>query len=387
MSKDYYKTLGVEKGASQEEIKKAFRKLAHQHHPDKTGGDETKFKEINEAYQVLGNEEKRKQYDQFGSDFQSQGGFGGGASWEDFMRAARQGGGQGFGGQGVEFDMGDLGDIFGDIFGFGGGRSRGGRRGSRRAQGQDIEARMEITLDEAYHGVSKEVEFYKVVKCQKCKGHGAEPGTEIKDCSRCGGSGQVEQIQQTILGAMRMAAVCPECQGEGKRYEKLCTDCGGQGVAKENVKTKVEIPAGVQTGQTLRVEGAGEAGRRGGKSGDLYIQIKVKNDPRYNREGDDLMTSIEISPAQAVLGTTQEIGIIEGGSGELKIPSGTASGKIFKIKGKGMPHLNAGGRGDLLVEVTVNIPKKLNSKEKELYQKLAELKGEAVDKSGWFGVF
>ncbi|MFH0818941.1 MAG: molecular chaperone DnaJ [Patescibacteria group bacterium] len=384
MSKDYYKTLGVEKGASQDEVKKAFRKLAHQYHPDKPSGSEEKFKEINEAYQVIGNEEKRKQYDQFGADFNQQGGFGGGMNWEDFMRQARSGGGfNQQGGFSGGFEGVDLGDIFGEIFGFGGGGSRG--RHARSSRGQDIEARFEISFRESFEGVTKEVEFYKTVKCEKCHGNGAEPGTPIKTCSSCNGQGQVEQITRTILGAMRSYAPCQQCGGDGKTAEKPCQQCGGEGLVKKNVRTKIEIPAGISHGQTIRVSGEGEAGSRGGHAGDLYLHISVKNDKHFRRENNNILTQTEISPAQAVLGVTVEIKTMDG-TGELKIPSGTASGKVFKIKGKGMPHLSGSGRGDQLVEVIVAIPKKLSSSEKKLYQELIDLEQSSKSKSGWFGI-
>lgn len=393
-NKDYYKILGVEKGASQEEIKKAFRKLAHQYHPDKAGGDEAKFKEINEAYQVVGNEEKRKQYDQFGANFDQQGGFGGGMNWDDFMRAARQGGGQqgGFGGgdgQGFNFDFGDMGgigDIFGDLFGFGGGRARGGRGGRRGRKGQDIEARVEITLEEAYSGTTREIEFYKTIKCPNCKGNGAEPGTPIKECSECHGQGAVDSVQRTILGMIRTQAVCPKCGGEGKTYKTACSECGGQGIVKKNVNTKVEIPAGIDSDQAIRVTGEGEAGSSGGRAGDLYLQIKIKKHDYFKRQGEDLLSEITISPAQAVLGTEVNVKTIDG-EGELEIPAGTQSGKVFKINNKGMPQLQGSHHGDQLVTVIVNIPKKLSAKEKKLYQELAELNKDHVSKGGWFGVF
>lgn len=386
-NKDYYKTLGVDKGASQEEIKKAFRKMAHTCHPDKPGGSEEKFKEINEAYQVLGNEEKRKQYDQFGSSFEQQGGFGQGMNWEDIMRQARQGGGfqqGGFdNGQGFEFNFEDigLGDIFGEMFGFGGARKK-----KRSRKGRDIEADIKISFQEAYTGVSKEVEFYKIIKCPHCKGNGAEPGTPIKECPDCGGSGQIAHMQRTILGAIRTYSTCPKCKGEGKIYKTPCKECKGEGLIKKNITTKVDIPAGISDGQTIRVSGEGEAGASGGRAGDLYLNIRVKEDKNFQRSGDDIISQVIISPAQAALGTKININTIDG-EGDLKIPAGTQSGKIFKIHGKGMPHLEGSGKGDQLVEVIVKIPANLSAKEKKLYQELADINDEHVDKGGWFGVF
>ena len=224
MSKDYYKTLGVEKSASADELKKAFRKLAHKYHPDKQGGDEAKFKEVNEAYQVLGNEQKRAQYDQYGADFESQGGFGGGAGWEDFMRASR---GQG----GAQFDFGDidLGDLFGGMFG-------GGGRRQRQRRGNDIQVDVQIEFKEAVFGVEKEIRLNKNNNCDVCAGSGAEPGSNVKKCAECNGHGQVKQVQRTILGAMQTVATCPSCAGAGEKAEKSCKHCGGDGrVRSESV--------------------------------------------------------------------------------------------------------------------------------------------------------
>jgi molecular chaperone DnaJ len=307
-------------------------------------------------------------------------------NWEDFMRQARagQGGGfEGFGGQGFGFDFEDLGlgDIFGEMFGFGGG---GKKRRSKK--GRDIEADIKISFQEAYSGVSREVEFYKTVKCSHCKGNGAEPGTPIKECPECDGAGQVAHMQRTILGAIRTYSVCPKCKGEGKTYKTACKECGGEGLVKKNIQTKVDIPAGIADGQTMRVSGEGEAGSSGGRAGDLYLNIRVKEDDNFQRNGDDIISQVIISPAQAALGTKINIKTIDG-EGELKIPAGTQSGKIFKIGGKGMPHLEVGGKGDQLVEVIVKIPSSLSSKEKKLYQELAELNNDHVEKSGWFGVF
>lgn len=377
MAKDYYEILGVDKGASQEDIKKAFRKAAHKYHPDKETGDEAKFKEVNEAYQVLGNEEKKKQYDQYGSTFEDMGGFGGGMNWDDFMKYARGqqggfggspfGGAQGFGG-GV--DMGDLGDIFSEIlggFGFGG-RSR---RKAGVAHGNDIQVNVELPFREAVFGAEKEIELYKTVKCPHCRGNKAEPGTPIKDCSECGGRGVVERQTQTILGVMRSQAVCPVCRGEGKIPEKKCTQCGGEGIVKDNVKVKVKIPAGIDNEQAIRLTGQGEAGMGGGEAGDLYVNVIVKSDPYFEREDFDVLTRSEISFPDAALGTKIEVRTLDG-EGELKIPAGTQSGKIFKLRGKGIPKLNSSGRGDQLVEVIVITPTKLSRKQKKLLKEFNE---------------
>ncbi len=361
MSKDYYKVLGVDKSASQDEVKKAFRKKAHEYHPDKAGGDEAKFKEINEAYQVLGNAEKRKQYDQFGATFDQQGGFGGGMNWEDFMRQARSGQAQGF-----DFGV-DLGDIFGDLFGFGG----GGSRRSRRARGRDIEISMTIDFKSAVFGMEKEIELYKNVKCDKCNGNGAEPGTKINTCPACNGKGQVAHIQRTILGNFQTVAACGACGGEGSKAEKDCSKCSGSGVIKEKKRIKINIPAGVRDGEVLKMGGEGEAGLRGTPAGDLYIVLRVKGDSRFERDGDDIRTEEYISFSQAALGDKIEVETIDGPV-RLKIPEGTQTGKVFKLSGKGVPHLRGRGRGDHLARVIVRTPTKLTRKQKKLLEELGE---------------
>ncbi|MFH1207524.1 MAG: molecular chaperone DnaJ [Patescibacteria group bacterium] len=369
MTKDYYNILGVSKGASAEEIKKAYRTLAHQHHPDKSGGDEAKFKEINEAYQVLSSPQKRQQYDQYGQTFdqaQRQGGFGGGGgfSWDDFARA-----GGGFQGQNANFDFGDLGDVFGDLFGFGG--SSRSRRSRRAKQGGDIQTEMKIDFREAVFGVEKLVDLYKLSVCAHCRGNGAEPGTKIETCSTCDGSGQVRQVQQTILGAFQSVGVCPECQGEGKKASKKCRECGGSGRSKATEQIKVQIPAGISEGETIRLSGKGEAGTRGSSAGDLYITMRVKPDPDFTREKDDILSDVSIAFSQAALGTKVPIMTLDG-EVMLHIPSGTQSGKVFKLNDKGVPHLRSRGRGDHLVTVTVVTPPHLSREQKRLLEELRQ---------------
>jgi len=367
--KDYYSILGVDKNASQEEIKKAFRKKAHQYHPDKQGGDEAKFKEVSEAYKVLGTPEKRKQYDQFGSTFNGAG-FGGGqggagagfgGNWQDF---ARQAGGAG-GGMGFDFD--DLGDIFGDIFGF----SSGGARGRRRQpkQGRDIQAQLEVDFMESVFGTEKDVELEKNVVCDNCNGQGAEPGSKVSTCPSCGGSGQVEQTQNTFLGAMRTVTVCPECRGEGKKIEQPCKKCNGSGTIREKEKITIKIPAGVSEGQQIRLSGKGEAGEKGAPAGDLYVIVKVKPSSKFERQGDDILTKEKISFKQAALGDKIDVETIHG-QVKLKIPAGTQTGKVFKLRGKGVPHLGRGGYGDHLVEVVVETPTRLSKKQKKALEEL-----------------
>ncbi len=366
MAKDLYELLGVAKNASQDEIKKSFRKLAHQYHPDKSNGDEKKFKEVNAAYQILGNAEKRKQYDQFGPAAFTQGGHGGagGFNWQDFARAS---GGPGGAGQGVEFDMGDLGDIFGDLFGFG---RRGGTRTRQASKGQDIQAEMDIEFREAVFGSEKGIELYKHVLCPHCSGNGAEPGSKIDTCKTCAGKGQVEQVQRTIMGAFRSVGICPDCGGAGKTASKKCTKCRGEGRSKETEKIKVKIPAGINQGETIRLAGKGEVGTYGASSGDLYITMRIKRDPLFERDGDNIITNVEISFSQAALGDKIPITTLDGDV-MLKIPSGTQSGKIFSLNGKGVPHLRTKGRGDHLVTVIVKTPDKLSKNQKKLFEELA----------------
>lgn len=373
-NKNLYEVLGVAKGASQDEIKKAYRKLAHQHHPDKSGGNDSKFKEINSAYQVLGNEQKRKQYDQFGQNFNQagggQGGFGGGMNWEDFAQAS--GGQQGPFGQGrasqggVEFDMGD---IFGDIFGFG--KRGGGARSGAPAQGNDIQTEMQIEFKDAAFGAEKLIDLYKNVTCSRCNGNGAEPDSKIETCKTCNGQGKVERVQQTVLGAFRTATVCPDCRGEGKKYDKKCKKCGGEGRVKESEKIKVKIPAGIAEGETIRLSGKGEVGLKGATAGDLYITMRILNDPNFSREGDDILSEVDISISQAVLGDKIKILTLDG-EVTLKIPSGTQSGKVFSLKGKGTHHLRMRGRGDHLVTVNIKTPVRLNRYQKNLFEQLSQ---------------
>lgn len=385
MSKDYYNVLGVEKSASHEDIKKAFRKLAHQYHPDKSTGNEAKFKEINEAYQVLGNEDKRKQFDQYGADFEQQGGFGGGMNWEDFMRQARQGGGGGFSGgfgggpSGVQFDFGDIGDLFSDLFGGGMGGGRSG--GRRRAQGADVEVKVDIDLADALEGAEKELELYKTSACSHCGGDGVEPGAGTRKCNTCSGHGYVEQIQRTILGAMRSRSTCSQCRGTGVIPEKVCTTCTGTGVTKKRSTLKVKIPAGIDDNQMIRITEEGEAAAYSGTTGDLYVRVRIHEPKHFKRSGRDIHSEVEISFAQAALGTHQDIATIDG-QVELKIPAGTQSGKVLKLKNKGIPQLGGGDRGDQLVTVIVKTPTKLSKKDKKLFKDLADLHHERVDNGG-----
>lgn len=366
MAKDYYKILGLEKGASADEIKKAFRKLAHQYHPDKQGGDEAKFKEVNEAYQILGNEQKRRQYDQFGADFDQQGGFGGGMGWEDFMRAARNQGG--FQNGGAQFDFGgiDLGDILGGMFGFGGGS---GRRGSRERRGNDVE--MVVTLDfhEAVFGVEKDIRVTKNNACDVCGGSGREPGSGSKTCETCHGQGQVQQVQRTILGAMQTVTTCSVCHGSGDIPEKVCKHCRGAGQLRSESKYTVKIPAGIDDGEAIRLSGYGEHPGAGGQPGDLYIRVRVKEDKRFVRDGIDIHSDVHISFPQAALGSTVEIDTVDGKK-QLVIPEGTQPEQRIRLKALGVPNLRGGGRGDHYVRVIVDVPKRVSRQAKKLLEDL-----------------
>jgi len=361
MSKDYYKTLGVEKTASQDEIKKAFRQKAHQCHPDKAGGDEAKFKEINEAYQVLGDQKKRAQYDQFGSAFehgQAGGGFSGFDGFRDFSGFAN--------GFNVNFE--DLGDVFGglgDIFGFGGGK----QRGTRARRGNDIEVTLTIDFFEAVFGAEKEIGLAKTVKCDKCQGNGAEPGAKIETCKTCRGSGRVSRVARTIFGQMQTQVSCPDCDGEGKTFSQKCSKCGGRGIVRELTNLKIRIPAGIDEGESIRLAGQGEAGARGASAGDLYLKIRVKPDKRFERDGYDIKSKAEIKFSQAALGDKIEVATVDGPV-KLKIPEGTQSGTVFRLRDRGVIKLNGRGRGDHLVKVIIKTPTGLSRKQKKMLEEL-----------------
>lgn len=362
MSKDYYKILGVEKNASEDEVKKAFRKLAHKYHPDKQGGDEAKFKEVNEAYQIVGDKEKRSKYDQFGSDFESQGGFGGGMNWDDFMRGAR---GQGGGNGGFEFNFGgmDFGDMFGDMFG-------GGRR-QRQSRGNDLQVSVQLEFRDAIFGVEKEIHLTKNNACDVCSGNGAEPGSKLQTCSECKGQGQVIRIQQTILGAMQTASTCHKCHGNGQMAEKSCKHCSGKGVVKSDSKYNVKIPAGIHDGASIRLQGKGESAGPGTISGDLYVLIHVKSDKHFERENEHIFSSVTINYPQAVLGDTVEVETLDGKK-KIVVPEGTQSAQQIRLRDLGVPYLNGRGRGDHYIKVIVDVPKKVSKKAKKLLEELKE---------------
>jgi molecular chaperone DnaJ len=364
--KDYYKTLGVAKNASQAEIKKAYRKLAQKHHPDANPGDgsaEDRFKEISAAYDVVGDEEKRKQYDQVREMAAS--GFGGGGAYPG-------GGfpGGGFpGGQRVRVeDLGDLGDLFGGLFGGGGGR-RG--RGQTRAQrGADLEAEVRVSFEDAMAGTTVPVRIDGPAPCPRCGGTGAEPGTSPTTCPQCGGDGQI-QVNQ---GFFAVSQTCPTCRGSGRVVQTPCTECHGSGSVRRARSFQVKIPAGVKDGARIRLAGRGEPGGPGARPGDLYVVVRVAPHPIFARKGNDLTLELPVTFAEAALGANVGVPTLNGPV-TLKVPGGTQSGQTFRIRGKGAPR--KGGHGDLLVTVNVDVPKRLSREEKQLLKQLQEIEKES----------
>jgi molecular chaperone DnaJ len=378
--KDYYEVLGVSKDANNEEIKKSFHKLAHKYHPDKKDGDEEKFKEVNEAYQVLSDNQKREQYDQFGQTFEQ----GGQSGYDGFGDGAGFGGQQNpFGGQSgnYNFEDIDLGDVFESFFG----RSRRQQSSNGAVSGDDLSVNVDIKFEDTVFGTEKVIELRKKIKCSKCKGNGAEPGTKIETCTTCSGTGQIKQVQQILVGAFTRVITCPDCKGAGKKAKNPCMDCNGNGRVVGTKKIKVKIPAGISTGQTLEINSEGEAGVNGGPDGSLFVTVNVLDHKYLKREGNDIKCEIPISITQAVLGGDIDIKTLDG-ENKIKIPAGTQSGDMFKLKKLGIPHLNGSGRGDFLVKTSIFIPKKLSAKEKNLFKELSSIDGESanVGKKGFW---
>lgn len=347
---DYYELLGVSRNATEEEIKKAYRKAALRYHPDRNPGDkaaEEKFKELSEAYQVLSDPEKRAQYDRYG-------------------HAAFEQGGAGFNGFDFTGNFEDIfGDIFGDFFGVGG-------RGRRRAQrGEDLSYNLEISFEEAAFGTEKTISVPRTIVCEICQGSGAKPGTAPKTCATCRGSGQV-RFQQ---GFFTVARTCNRCGGHGQVITDPCPTCRGTGTVRKASTLQVKIPAGVDTGARLKLRGEGEVGPAGGVPGDLYVLIRVREHPLFERQHNDVVCEIPISFPQAALGTEIEVPTLEGKI-KMKIPPGTQSGNVFRLRGKGIPDLRGGGRGDQLVRVVVEVPRKLTARQRELLEEFARLDGE-----------
>ncbi len=359
--KDYYKILGVPEDASQEEIKKQFYKLAHKYHPDK-GGDPEKFKEINEAYQVLGDKKKRAEYDaarKAGFAFQGApfGTEGQGPSFD-----------QGFDFGFKDFETSDFEDIFENLEEFFG---TSPFRRSKRRKGKDISIDVELTLEEAFSGVKKEVNLMKFVTCPRCHGTGAEPGSRIITCPSCGGTGRVKQVHQIFFGSFVKTTTCPQCGGTGKVPEKKCKECQGEGRIKKIERVSFSIPAGVENGEVIRIPGKGEAGARGMNPGDLLVRVYVKEHPYFQRRGDDIYYTLKVNFSQAALGDKVDVPTLDG-MVELKIPPGTQAGKLLRLRGMGMPRLYGRGRGDMYVKIEVKTPKRLTKKQRELIKKLRE---------------
>ena len=373
--RDYYEVLGVSKSASDDEIKKAYRGLAKKYHPDMNPGDkeaEAKFKEVNEAYDVLSDKEKRQKYDQFGH-----------AAFDPSM-----GGGSGFGGFGG-FGGGDFdfGDIFSSFFGGGGGGSRSRR--NMPIDGEDVATRITIDFEEAAFGCKKEITFARVEGCPDCNSTGAEKGTKPETCSVCRGTGSVTVKQQTMLGYMQTQRQCQECRGTGKIIKSPCKNCNGKGFIKVNKKLEVSIPAGIDSMQRIVLRGQGSAGRNGGDNGDLIIEVRVKNHDLFTRDGNNLYCDVPISFTEAALGAEIDIPILGGKPEKYQIPEGTQSGTSFTLRGKGVPDINSKRRGDLIITVLVETPKNLTGEQKKLLRSFAESLGEknSARKKGVFERF
>jgi molecular chaperone DnaJ len=355
MTKNYYEVLGVDKGASKEDIKKAFYKLAGKYHPDKKGGDEAKFKEVNEAYQVLSDEAKRKEYDTYGQTFNGQGPQGGGFGGFGGFDAADFGN--------MNFDFGDLGDIFGEAFGFGG--------GAQHKRGRDISTELDIPFTESIFGTERKILLSKVSTCRECAGSGAEKGSKMITCIKCNGQGKVHDTRRTFMGTFQTVRQCDTCRGVGKVPENKCRECKGHGVKESREEIAITIPAGINNGEMIRLSQMGEA-IAGGATGDLYVKINVAPHKLWKREGHDLALTHTIKLTDALLGATHKI---EGVDGDITIdiPSGATAGKILRVKNRGVPHIHdKGKRGDALIKLVIMMPKKLSRNAEDLVKKLKE---------------
>jgi len=367
-SKDYYNLLGVTKDATASDIKKAYRQLVRKYHPDANPGNkeaEEHFKEVNEAYEVLADPDKRAQYDQFGTvgDFPGGGPFSGFGGVEDVF-----------------------GDLFENLFGFGtSGRRRVDPNAPRR--GSDIETQLIVNLEEAAEGVSRTVEIPRWQSCERCSGSGAEPGTQPEVCPQCHGTGQVETQQRTPFGQFVSINTCPRCQGKGKYIKHPCQDCKGEGRVRRNHSVEVKVVPGVDTGTRLRIPGEGQAGINGGPNGDLFLVVNVPEHEIFKRDGTDLHEKISVPFPQAALGGELKIPTLIDGTEDLEIPPGSQPGEVFRIRGKGMPRLRGHGRGDLYVHMTLDVPRKLTEKQKELLEELASEMGLKVSGKGMLGKF
>ncbi|TSC92028.1 MAG: Chaperone protein DnaJ [Parcubacteria group bacterium Licking1014_17] len=357
MAKDYYQILGVSRNATAEEIKKAYRALAHKYHPDKQGGDEKKFKEINEAYQVLSNPSKKSQFDQFGAydGSSASGGAGGFGGFEGFNF------GQGFGGGNFNFDINDIFDMFGGAFG-------GGTAERRYANGgEDIHANMRISLYTAARGGSTDIEIRHDIACGECGGSGVKKGSDFVKCSECDGKGEIRKTSRTILGSFSRAYICDKCQGEGKIPKEKCPSCGGSGIKNAREKIGIDIPAGIHDGDTIVIKGKGNAGGRNGGKGDLYLRFSVESDRRFTVKGGDIIYNLTIKVTDALLSAPVTVPTIEGDR-EIQIPAGTHDGDEIRLKGYGF---HGARKGDEVVKIKIQIPKKLSSKAKKLAEELS----------------
>ena len=350
MARDYYEILGVDRGASQEDIKKAYRRLSKELHPDKNKGDkdvEHRYKEVNEAYETINNPKKRQAYDQFG-------------------KAGTSGTG-GFGGFNQE-DLGGFSDIFESFFG----GARGGRGHSRDESGSNIEVQITIDFDVVINGGKRTITLRRQKQCKKCDGSGIKKGSKLISCNTCGGTGQVTHAAQSFFGTIQQSFICQDCHGKGQIPEEICKHCSGEGRNNESSDVTIDIPAGIHDGQTLRVQEEGEAGRQGAPAGDLFVHIRIEQDERFNRDGDDIRSTVSIPVADAILGTEVSVETVHG-KVKLKIPDGTQPGQIFRLKGKGLPVLNTSRHGNHYVTAKVDVPKKLSKKERQLLEEWKKL--------------
>lgn len=347
--KNYYDVLGVEKGASKDEVKKAFRKLAAKYHPDKKTGDEAKFKEISEAYSVLSDDKKRAEYDAYGRSYAA----GGGQQWGGF-----QGGFQG----GVDFDLNDIFENFGDIFG-------GGERRSRTARGNDISVDIELTFKESVFGTKRSLKIAKNNVCSTCKGSGAKPGTDTTSCTTCNGNGKIRETRQSIFGHFATVRECTVCNGTGKVPKEKCNDCKGHGVKREEETIDINVPSGIENGEMIRMTGKGE-GIKNGIPGDLYIKVHVERHPTIFRDGSTLESVLRVKLSDALLGATYGVETLDGVV-DIKVPAGVKHGEILRIRGKGVP-MQGATRGDFHVKIKIDIPQKLSKKAKKLVEDLRD---------------
>lgn len=356
--RDFYEVLGLKKGASDDEIKKAFRKMAMKYHPDKNPGDkiaEEKFKEVNEAYSVLSDPDKKSKYDRFGhAGVDPNAGFGGG----------------GFGGGAGGFE--DIFDIFGNMFGGGFGGGTQSRRRNGPMKGRDLQKAITITFEEAAFGTKKEIQLNKYVKCGTCNGEGNKPGTEKKTCPKCNGTGQVHTVQRTPFGQFQSTGPCDQCGGKGKIIDTPCQDCGGTGKIRKNIKINIDIPAGVDNDSVIPIRGQGEPGENGGPNGDLYVVITVRPHDMFKRKGSDLYLDIPIAFNQAALGDDITVPTLDG-KVSYKVPAGTQPNTVFRLKGKGVRDIRSGRMGDLYVKVILEVPTKLNSKQKKAIEEMGKV--------------